>query len=68
MKTIPQNARICFICRNVYREWKSKNEEFHQIIEHFEEESGSRERTLSHNVSIITHIVIDSLMTIISSI
>ncbi|CAF4189825.1 unnamed protein product [Rotaria sordida] len=49
MKTIPHNARICFNCRNVYREWKSKNEAFRLIMEHFEEKSGSRERTLSHN-------------------
>ena len=62
METIPHNARFCFNCRNVYRDWKRKNEEFHLIIERLEQESSSRERMLSHNVTAIGSSVRNSLM------
>ena len=66
METIPHNARFSFNCRNVYHDWKRKNEEFHLIIERFEQESGSRERMLSHNVIAIGSSVMNSLMVTIS--
>ena len=66
MEIIIHSSRFCFNFRNVYRDWKSKNEEFHLIIEHLEQESSSRERMLSHNVSAIGPSVMNSLMVVIS--